>query len=58
MERTGTLLLLAPLCLLALGLTGARADTFKGRFGFGFGSGFGFGGKGVRVSLGGEEGEV
>ncbi|XP_073344017.1 protein tyrosine phosphatase receptor type Ma [Pagrus major] len=29
MERTGTLLLRAALCLLALGLTGARADTFK-----------------------------
>lgn len=31
MERTGTFLLSAALLLLSLGITGARADTFKGK---------------------------
>lgn len=42
MELAGSLVLRAALLLLALGLTGARADTFKGKKS----SGAGFGGPG------------
>lgn len=39
MELAGSLVLRAALFLLALGLTGARADTFKGKKSFGAGFG-------------------